>query len=37
MINNAEAIILAGNVIKESMGLPLTEDEQRAEQTHLQH
>ena len=37
MINNAEAIILAGNVIKESMGLPLTEDEQRAEQNHLQH
>lgn len=37
MINNAEAIILAGNVIKGSMGLPLTEDEQRAEQNHLRH
>ena len=37
MINNAEAIILAGNVIKRSMQLPFTEDEQRTEQIYLQH
>lgn len=32
MINNADAILLAGNVIKRYMELPLTENEQNAEQ-----
>ncbi len=31
MINNADAIVLAGNVIKDHIGLPLTEDEKKAE------
>lgn len=31
MINNSEAILLAGNIIKKNMDLPLTEDEKRAE------
>lgn len=37
MINNADAILLAGNVIKRYMSLPLTEDEQSAEQDCLHH
>jgi len=32
MINNTNAIILAGNVIKKYMGIPLTEDEKHAEE-----
>ena len=32
MINNANAILLAGNIIKKHMDLPLTEDELTAEQ-----
>ena len=32
MINNANAILLAGNIIKKHLNLPLTEDELTAEQ-----
>ena len=37
MINNADAIILAGNVIKKHVGLPLTEDETLAEETFIRN
>lgn len=37
MINNAEAILLAGNVIKKYMGLPLTDDEQIVEEEFLEN
>ena len=32
MINNSNAIMLAGNVIKQNLGLPLSEDEAQAEE-----
>ena len=32
MINNANAILLAGNIIKKYLDLPLTDDELTAEQ-----
>ena len=35
MINNADAILLAGNVIKKYMGLPLTQDEQSREEKFI--
>ncbi len=35
MINNADAILLAGNVIKKYMELPLTQDEQSREEKFL--
>lgn len=37
MINNADAILLAGNVIKKNMGLPLTQDEQSREEKFLKN
>ena len=36
MINNANAILLAGNIIKKYLDLPLTEDELTAEQKFLE-
>lgn len=35
MITNSDAILLAGNVIKKYMELPLTEDEKNAEESHM--
>lgn len=35
MINNADAILLAGNIIKNYLGLPLTDDEATAEQKFI--
>lgn len=37
MINNADAILLAGNVIKKNMGLSLTQDEQSREEKFLKN
>lgn len=37
MINNAEAILLTANVIKKYLNLPLTEDEQHAEEVFLKN
>ena len=37
MINNADAIILAGNVIKQHINLPLTDDEITAEQKFIKN
>lgn len=37
MINNAEAILLTGNVIKKYMGLPLTVDEESSEEKFLEN
>lgn len=37
MINNADAIILAGNVIKQYINLPLTDDEITAEQKFIKN
>ena len=36
MINNTNAILLAGNVIKKHMEIPLTEDEKTAEDKFIQ-
>ena len=35
MITNSNVILLAGNVIKKYMELPLTEDEKSAEESHM--
>ena len=35
MINNTKAIILTANVIKEKLGIPLSQDEQHSEEAFL--